>query len=216
MRVSSTIKALRERCPSFKNRVFGAIEWTSLSALNPADYPAAYVFTVSENPKDLQRTENWYYQEITATIAVVIAVPSSDLRGQDAGDLIEDLKEEVFKAILSWAPNDDRNCVYEYSNYRVLDTGAAPKVWFVQLEFSVDYVIGYGDTRQPEDLSDLPDATGNKPTVGRLDKLYTDVDMIGDEDKPDGIIDGKLRLKNIYDGKTEPEAQDPAVFKDLW
>lgn len=207
MRVSSTIKALRERCPSFKKRVFGAIEWTSLSAINPADYPAAYVFTVSENPKELQRTENWYHQEITATIAVVIAVPSADLRGQDAGDLVEDLKEEVFKAILSWSPTSDQHCVYEYSNYRVLDTGAAPKVWFVQLEFSVDYAIGYEDTRQPDELAE---------TTGVLDKMYTDVDMIGDKGKPDGQIDAKLRLKNVYDGKTEPEAQDPVIYKDLW
>lgn len=40
--------------------------------------------------------------------------------------------------------------------------------------------------------------------------------MIGDKDKPDGIIDSKLRLRNIYAGKAEPEVQDPAATKDLW
>ncbi len=207
MRVSSTIKALRERCPSFDNRVFGAIEWTSLSAINPADFPAAYVFTVSENPQELQRSENWYYQEVTATVAVVVAVPSADIRGQDAGDLVEDLKDEVFKALLSWAPNGDSNCIYSYSNYRVLDTGASPKVWFVQLEFTCDYVIDYKDTRQPQQLED---------DCGNFDTVYSDVDMIGDDDKPDGNIDAKVRLTGLYDNNVKTEKQDEVIYKDLW
>lgn len=206
MRVSSTIKALRERCPSFNQRVFGLMEWVSLSAINPKDFPAAYVFTVSENPEDVQRAENWYYQEVAATIAVVIAVPSSDIRGQDAGDLLEDLKAEVFKAILCWAPNGDNNCTYAYSNYRVLDNSASPKVWFVQLEFTCDYVIDSGDTRQPLQLAE---------DCGNFDKLYSDIDMIGDDGKPDGQIDAKVRLKGLYDNNIQSDTQDDEVVKDL-
>lgn len=206
MRVSSTIKALRERCPSFGNRVFGAMEWNNLS-VNPKNYPAAYVFTVSENPKELQRTENWYYQEVTATVAVVIAVPSADIRGQDAADLVEDLKEEVFKAILSWSPTADKNCVYEYANYRVLDNSEVPAIWFVQLELTCDYAINASDTRQPTELAE---------TSGNFDTLYSDVDMIGDDGKPDGQIDAKLRMTGFYDGKAHSEEASETVYKDLW
>lgn len=206
MRVSSTIKALRERCPSFENRVFGAMEWMTLS-VNPKEYPAAYVFTVSENPKELQGSENWYKQDVTATVAVVLAVPSADLRGQDGADLVEDLKEEVFKAILSWAPTDDKQCIYEYSNYRVIDNSAAPSVWFVQLEFTCDYLLSSEDTRQPIELEE---------TTGKFDTMYTDVDMIGDDGKPDGQIDAKLRMTGFYDGKPHSEEKSETVYKDLW
>ena len=207
MRVSSTIKALRERCPSFNKRVFGLMEWVNLSAINPKDLPAAYVFTVSENPQELQRSENWYYQEVTATVAVVLAVSSADIRGQDAGDLVEDLKDEVFKAILSWAPLSDNQCIYSYSNYRVLDNSASPKVWFVQLEFTCDYVIDDKDTRQPQQLAE---------DCGNFDTVYSDVDMIGDDNKPDGNIDAKVRITGLYDENTQSVAQDDEVEKDLW
>ena len=100
MRVSTTIKALRERCPIFNERVFGAAEFNALpEVINPEALPAAYVFTLNESPEELQRTENHFYQEITATIAVVVLVPTGDERGQAGADLVEDCKEQIFKAI---------------------------------------------------------------------------------------------------------------------
>ena len=80
MRVSSTIKALRERCPSLSKRVYGALQWVCLSVVHPEKLPCAYVFTQSEDPKTLQSSENSYKQLITATIAVVLCVPSLDVR----------------------------------------------------------------------------------------------------------------------------------------
>jgi hypothetical protein len=205
MRVSSTIKALRERCPSLSKRVYGALQWVSLSVVHPEKLPCAYVFTQSEDPKTLQSSENSYKQLITATIAVVLCVPSLDVRGQEGADKIEDLKDEVFKALLGWAPNSDPQCVYEYANYRVIDTSSTPAMWCVQLEFTVEYMLDTDDTYIKTEHEN----------IGNFDKFYADVDKI-ESDKPDGNIDAKLRLTGLTEGRAKSEPQDQTIYKDLW
>lgn len=190
MKVSSTIQALRERCPSFKERVFGVAEYQNLSnVINSETLPAAYVFTISENPQTLQRLENSYYQVIDASVAVVLVVSSSDMRGQSAADVAEDLKEEVFKAILGWAPLGDKNCTYEYSNYQILDSSMCPAALFIQLEFNCSYAINVEDTRIPEQLN-------NETT--ELHTIDVGVDLIGKDNKPDGQIDLKFKVKDLW------------------
>ena len=188
MRISNTIKALRERCPIFGERVFGAAEFNALpEVINPETLPAAYVFTLNESPEEAQRTENYFYQEITATIAVVVLVPTGDERGQAGADKIEDCKEQIFKAILSWAPIDDQKAIYEYSAYNLLRIVGG--VMFVQLEFICTYAINYADTRQPDELAEQ---------VGQLESVNVDVDMIGKDNKPDGQIDVKARFRDLW------------------
>ena len=188
MRVSTTIKALRERCSIFNERVFGAAEFNALpEVINPESLPAAYVFTLNESPEELQRTENYFYQEITATIAVVVLVPTGDERGQAGADLVEDCKEQIFKAILSWSPTDDNKAIYEYSAYNLLRIVGG--VMFVQLEFTCTYAINYEDTRQPDEI---------ESQVGKLETINMDVDMIGKDNKPDGQIDVKARFKDLW------------------
>lgn len=191
MKVSSTIQALRERCTSFKERVFGACEYQNLSnAINPESLPAAYVFTISETPQTLQRLENSYYQEIDATVAVVLVVSSQDVRGQSAVDVAEELKAEVFKALLGWAPLGDKNCTYEYSNYQLLDSSMCPAALFVQLEFSCPYVISVQDTRIPQQL---------EAETTELRSVSIDVDKIEPKTfKPDGQIDAQVLVKDLW------------------
>lgn len=188
MRISNTIKALRERCPIFNERVFGAAEFNALpEVINPESVPAAYVFTLNESPEELQRTENYFYQEITATVAVVVLVPTGDERGQAGADLVEDCKEQIFKAILSWSPTDDNKAIYEYSAYNLLRIVGG--CMFVQLEFICTYAIKYDDTRQPDEIA---------AQVGNFATMNMDVDMIGKDNKPDGQIDVKAQFKDLW------------------
>ena len=107
MKLQSTIQALRERCPSFNRHIYGICEWANLPAkINPAEQPSAYVFTLSEDADTANVSKNSYHQDIGTTVAVVVAVPSKDIRGQTASDIFEDLKDEIFKA--------DEEPAYEY------------------------------------------------------------------------------------------------------
>ena len=107
--------------------------------------------------------------------------------------------------MLGWAPNGDPQCVYEYANYRVIDTSSTPAMWCVQLEFTVEYMLDTDDTYIKAEHENL----------GNFDKFYADVDKI-ESDKPDGNIDAKLRLTGLTEGKAKSEPQDQTIYKDLW
>lgn len=189
MNVQTTIKAIRDYCPSFNNRVYGCSEFArlDLESLNPGGLPSAYVFTLAEAPSEPQRSQNSYYQDIIATVAVVLLVDnSSDRRGQASTDNAEDLKSEIFKAILGWSPTSDKFQIYEYQNYSILRI--TPSVIAIQLEFQCVYTITELDTRQYVDLCDLSELT----------KMHADIDVIRDNTKaPDGHIEASFEVNNL-------------------
>ncbi len=201
MKLQSTIKALRERCPSFKQHVYGICEWVNLPLkINPAELPSAYVFKSSEDPTNANISQNSYHQDISTTVAVVVAVPSKDVRGQSASDTFEDLKDEIFKAILGWSPNFDKRDgsqldVYEYSRLTLLST-QYKEVIFFQLEFLCSYTINYKDTRIPNELDEVSAPHEIKQVMGN-------VDMIGKDNKPDGKIDARFLFSDFYNTKKE-------------
>jgi len=201
MDVTSTIQALRERCPSFHNRVFGTAQMAQvdLENINPEEHPSAYVMCIREDSDDLSVTENSYRQEVTARVAVVLLVPNHDERGQLASANAEQLKEEVFKAILGWSPNHDKQSIYVYEQMWVLINNRA--YLGIQLEFTVIYAISAVDTRIPDQLEE---------DTGRFDTLDMSIDKI---ETPPGAPDGKedvhMRLINLYgDSDDESESEN--------
>ena len=202
MQLETTIAKIRELCPSFQGRVFGASSFSlitpeALKALKPETLPVCYVMTVNETPKEEQRSENSYIQEIIATVGVVIISssikstskgPSLDVRGQNAMEEIERLKLEIFKAILSWSPTDDPFSYYSYSNYDLLQVKNGLVI--VELDFESSYSIDESQTRQPDELEEQ---------MGRLNQVDMDVDVIRDDiHSPDGKIEAKARFKDLW------------------
>jgi hypothetical protein len=198
MDVTSTIKALRERCPSFQQRVFGTAQMAQvdLENINPEMHPSAYVMCIREDTDDLSVTENSYRQEVTARVAVVILTPNEDERGQLASARAEQLKEEVFKALLGWSPNHDRNSYYVYEQMWVLVNNRA--YLGIQLEFTLVYAISSVDTRIPDQL---------EKDCGRFDTLDMSIDKIETPPgAPDGQEDVHMRLINLY-GDSDDESE---------
>ena len=201
MKLQSTIQALRERCPSFKRHIYGICEWANLPAkINPAEQPSAYVFTLSEDADTANVSKNSYHQDIGTTVAVVVAVPSKDIRGQTASDIFEDLKEEIFKAILGWSPSFDKRDgsqldTYEYSRLSLLSS-QYKEVLFYQLEFLCSYTINYKDTRIPSELDEVSAPYELKQVMGN-------VDVIDKGRKPDGQIDARFLFSDFYNTKKE-------------
>ena len=190
MDVTSTIDALRERCPSLHNRVFGAAQLgeADLEHISPENYPAAYVMCIREDPSEPQMTENSYYQEIVATVAVALFIPQQDERGQASHVAAEVLKEEVFRAILGWAPDIDPQAIYEYSAMWVIMNNR--ELLGIQLEFDITYAIGVDDTRIPAQLEE---------DCGNFDTLDMSVDKIETPPgAPDGREDLHVRLTDLY------------------
>lgn len=186
MKVNSTIKAIRERCPSFEDRVFGMASFAQMTpeaikGLKPEHLPACYVLCKDETAETEQRSENSYYQKVTATISIVCLVSnqvetneeiSTDNRGQVAAERIEDLKQELFKALLSWSPiENDPMAIYSYDRFDVLRI--TPGISVFELDLICTYEIEYNDTRQPDQLDE---------DSGRFETLDQQVIVKDDED----------------------------------
>ena len=100
MKLATIISALRAYCPSFEGRVGGAAEYAAIDITN-LPMPCAFVLPVSEIGEDMDSMGTDYRQRVKQIFCVVILVSTADQeRGQDAFDAIEDLKAEIFKAIL--------------------------------------------------------------------------------------------------------------------
>ena len=196
MRVTSTIEAIKNRCPEFNKRVFGAAEFGQLQdTVNPEALPSAYVFTIAEYPSEDQRSENSYHQTISADIAVVCLLDNrADARGQSSADKAEDIKESLFRALLSWSPIKDNFAFYKYSKFHILKVTSA--VLAVQFEFKCEYTISEEDTRQPIELEE---------STGRFEELNGTVtenfnggvDFIV-KDKPDNKLDAQFKFKDLW------------------
>lgn len=186
MKVNSTIQAIRDRCPSFDDRVFGMASFSlmtpeAVKGLKPEQLPACYVLCKDETAETEQRSENSYYQNITATIAIICLVSnqtvdgenvSTDNRGQVAAERLESLKEEIFKALLSWSPiESDPHAIYSYDRFDVLRI--TPAVSVFELDLICTYEIEVSATRQPDQLEE---------DLGRFEKLDQQVIVKDDED----------------------------------
>ncbi len=185
MKVNSTIQAIRERCPSFNGRVYGMASFAlmtpdAVKGLKPEQLPACYVLCKDETAETEQRSENSYYQMITATVAIICLVSnqtvdgesvSTDNRGQVAAERLEDLKQELFKALLSWSPTDDPLAIYSYDRFDVLRI--TPAVSVFELDLICTYEIEDNSTRQPDQLEE---------DLGRFEKLDQQVIVKDDED----------------------------------
>ncbi len=140
MKLDPIISALRERCPSFHQRVGGAAQWAGLERAENAPVPFAYVAPLREDA-GAQESNNGYYQVITNTFGVIVVVPNcADERGQDAGRWLEVLRPEIFRAILSWhmKPKDEfSEIVYEGGVLIYIDAARAA----YQFEFSFETYI---------------------------------------------------------------------------
>ena len=186
MKLDPIISALRERCPSFHQRVGGAAQWAGLERAENAPVPFAYVAPLREDA-GAQESNNGYYQVITNTFGVIVVVPNcADERGQDAGRWLEVLRPEIFRAILSWhmKPKDEfSEIVYEGGVLIYIDAARAA----YQFEVSFETYIDTSDTYQKVELDAL----------SPFDGMDVDVDCIDpsmQKDQPDGRLEGHIKV----------------------
>ena len=156
MKLATIISALRAYCPSFERRVGGAAEYAAID-ITTLPMPCAFVLPVSEIGEDMDSMGTDYRQRVKQVFCVVILVSTTDQeRGQNAFDAIEDLKAEIFKAILGTSTAETDEIVYE--GYSDPDLNRARLA--LQLSFSVSYDVVDADTGHGRELDGLPDLKG--------------------------------------------------------
>lgn len=154
MKLAPIIEALRAKCPSFESRVFGVAMWAQAEAEINSNLPCAYVV-----PLSVDGGESYLSTKFRQTIrshfgvAVVIGLSADDAAGNLGHDQIDDLRSEVFRAILG--AQVGKNVWIEFDGQTVTDLNRARLV--ETLEFSVEDDITGEETAQGQMIADLPD-----------------------------------------------------------
>ncbi|HLO63160.1 MAG TPA: hypothetical protein VK165_09380 [Azonexus sp.] len=153
MQLEIVIQALRERCPSFANRVGGAAEFKQLEESTSLPVPSAFVIPLDDNPKE-SMSKNSVHQPLTDSFAVIVAVDNTvDERGQAAFHSVRDLRRELWAGLLGWKPDPDYDGI-NYEGGTLLKMSRA-RLWY-QFEFGADMEIGPEDGWQDIELAGLP------------------------------------------------------------
>lgn len=180
MKIDPIIKQIQTYCPSFK-LVAGALTVELKAAVSDGEdkLPAAYVVRLDESGEYNDGLSNDYRQEIEEQFGVLVFVNNrkQDVRGQRAADQLEDLRAELFKALLQWCPSEAHDPIeYVGGSVQSIDKDRIAYAF----EFKTTTVMTIEDSWRQVEYDAMP----------RLTKVHVDVDKIEDPDeKPDGEIE---------------------------
>lgn len=184
MKLAPIVAELRRRCPSFEQRVYGSVEFSSIEATTNLAMPCAFVLPLGESTGE-RYSQNEYRQPVEQSVGVVVFVQATtDRTGLDAYDFVEGIKAEILKAIVGWEANCEHDEL-EYDGMSILEFNRARLA--VQMEFTWPYDIVDEETRHGVDIASLPDLT----------EVALNVDLMA----PDGRNEAKA-LFNLNGGKS--------------
>lgn len=153
MNLDSVITRIKQKCPSFAQRVAGAAEFAALPENAKVAMPAAFVVPLDDQAGE-QLSANRYRQEIVDRIGVVVLLDNTaDRRGQAAAASVHSVRAELWQALLLWPPGTEYDGLV-YEGGQALDMDAA-RLWY-QFEFSAAAELGVEDTAQPGMVAALP------------------------------------------------------------
>lgn len=185
MNLANIVQAVRERCPSFNQRVAAAAEFKILPEGAALAVPAGYVVPLDETTEPVQGNNN--RQTIRESFAVIVALAPQDARGQGAAQSVHSLRGELFRALLGWCPDTDYTEIeYEGGQLLHLDRG---RMWW-QFEFASEWDIDSSDTYQGDAQDKLPPFTGIDLQMDYIDPHDPNRAPIG----PDGTIDAGMTI----------------------
>ena len=101
MLIADYIERLKDECPAFKNRVYGAAE---LATATPTTMQPPCAFVVPMGDKsDPNNLIGGFQQRVTTQIGIVIAVRNfSDTRGEGGYKQLELVRAELDEALRGW------------------------------------------------------------------------------------------------------------------
>lgn len=190
MKLNPIVAHLRATCPSFAGRVAGGIDWDAVVESAKLDLPAAYVIASADVGAPNQ-AQNTVLQVITDQVSVVIVLEPKDERGQEANDLLHDIRAELWRALVGWMPGPEYNPI-EYGKGALLHISRARVVY--QFNFFADFQLGRNlpsdppETWQELEQDGLTGFTGATFNMDCIDPADPNLQRPG----PDGRIEVKF------------------------
>lgn len=190
MKLNPIVAHLRATCPTFAGRVSGGIDWDAVVESAKLALPAAYVIA-SADAGGPNKAQNAVIQDITDQFAVVIVLDAGDERGQEANDLLHDLRAELWRSLVGWCPAPEYEPI-EYGKGALLHTSRARVVY--QFLFTAEFQLGRSRQSDPAEtwqelaLDGLPPFTGANFNMDCIDPADPNLQRPG----PDGRIEAKF------------------------
>lgn len=190
MKITPIVAQMRARCPTFVGRVAGGIDWDAVAESAKLSLPAAYVIA-SADAAEPSKAQNVVVQDITDQFSVVVVLEPKDERGQEANDLLHDVRAELWRALVGWKPSPEGTLV-EYVKGELLHISRARVVY--QFHFVTQFQIGRNkpsdppETWQELELDGLPPFTGANINMDCIDPADPNLQRPG----PDGRIEARF------------------------
>ena len=191
MKITPVIVQMRRYCPAFSGRVAGGLDWdpTEKSA-NPA-LPAAFVIVVGDEAQESET--NIITQTVRDEFDVCVVLANKDERGQDAADRLHDLRAELWRALVGFAPDEQSDALqYDGSALMLIDRFRV----VYRFRFFTEFNLGRTTEADPAEtweervLDGLPLLEGLDIDVDALDVM---VDKNLALSGPDGRIEFHIR-----------------------
>lgn len=186
MNIDTIITALKARCPSFGSgelcRISGAAEYAQIDESVKMSVPAAYVVPMDDEV-DNQESTNGYRQVVRDVFAVIVVLSNTtNERGQTSIVAVEDIRTELFAALLGWRPDASHDRI-EYEGGQLMGIDRARL--FYQFEFAADMELREEDTYQHVFNNALPLLKQVGIELDAIDPFDPNLVTIG----PDGRIE---------------------------
>ena len=193
MKLSLIVAHLRAYCPAFSGRVSAGIDWDAVASSAKLSHPSAYVITAGDDAagNDLQ---NGVRQDITDLFDVILVLDSSDERGQEAADLLHDLRAGLWKALVGWKPGSEYDPI-EYGGGSLVFINRARVVY--RFGFETAFQLGRNRVTDPPEtweefeLDGLPALEGVDFKVDFIDPADPNLRRPG----PDGRVEATFSVE---------------------
>ena len=182
MKISPIIAQIQAECTSF-TQVAGALTDDLEKVIAQAKLPAAYVVrrdAVGEILEDMGIECNLLFPE---NFGVVVILNNNDSRAQMAADQLDDLRAELFKALLRWCPDAAHDKI-EYTGGSLVTLTRDRLIYSFQ--FKTFTTVQKEDTWQQVAYE----------RMGPFKGVDNDVDDIGPrKHKPDGTQEARITIE---------------------
>lgn len=196
MRISPVIEQMRRFCPRFVNRVAGGLDWDPTTASALPSVPAAFVITIGD-AADESNAQNLITQMVRDEIDVCVVMANKDERGQAVADLLHDVRAELFRALVGFAPGPEAQPL-QYGGGALLAMDRGRVVY--RFRFFSDFQLGryeLSDGQQPETWQELE--LFGLPELEGIDTRYDFIDPLRDPNAAPGGPDGRVEFENRED-----------------
>jgi hypothetical protein len=139
MKVKVVIDRLKAACPSLTNRVAGTAEFEEQVERTDLAVPCAFVMPLSDEVSENATAGSIVTQVVEERFGIIVIVANTtDPRGQAGGESLDDLRAELWDALLGWEP-DGSHTPLEYRGGRHLAMNRARLIH--QFDFATNFVL---------------------------------------------------------------------------